>query len=96
VPKCTSACLAEAWAEQVHNARVPRGRRVRGLLLRIVLNRPIAIVVGAAVAFPAVMLLVNQYAWETGATDGLALLALATGIALMWGGVTGRQPDWID
>lgn len=75
---------------------MPRGRRVRGLLLRLVLNRPIAIGVGVLVAFPAVMLLLSEYSWETGATDGLALLALATGIALVWAGVTGRQPDWVD
>jgi hypothetical protein len=75
---------------------MPRGRRFRGLLLRVVLNRPIAIVIGAVIGSPAVMLLVNDYAWETGVTDGLALLGVATGIAFVWAGVSGRTPDWID
>ena len=73
-----------------------RGRRLRGLLLRLVLNRPLTIAVGAALASPAVMLLAADYPWETGATDGIALLALATGIALAWSGVTGRKPDWYE
>jgi hypothetical protein len=60
------------------------------------LNRPVAIATGAAISSPGVVLLVKDYAWETGATDGLALVALATGIALVWAGVTGRRPDWID
>lgn len=66
------------------------------MLLRLMLNRPFAIAVGAALASPGVVLLVDDYSWETGATDGFALVALATGIALVWAGVTGRRPDWID
>ena len=45
---------------------------------------------------PAVWLLSTGHAWESGVTDGLAYLALATGGALAWTGLTGRQPDWID
>jgi hypothetical protein len=60
------------------------------------LNRPVAIAAGAALASPAMLLLVNDYSWETGATDGLMLLALATGVALVWSGVTGRQADWYE
>lgn len=66
------------------------------MLLRLMLNRPFAIAVGAAIASPGVVLLVTEYSWETGATDGLGLVAFATGAALMWAGVTGRRPDWID
>jgi hypothetical protein len=29
-------------------------------------------------------------------TDGLALLAVATGAALVWTALTGVRPDWID
>ena len=65
-------------------------------MLRLVLNRPIAVAIGTAFASPAVMLLVNDYSWETGVTDGLALLALATGIAIAWAGITGRRQDWYD
>jgi hypothetical protein len=75
---------------------MPRARRLRGTLLRLMLNRPFAIAVGAALASPGVVLLVNDYSWETGATDGFALVVLATGIALAWAGVTGRRPDWRD
>lgn len=73
-----------------------RGRRFRGIVLRLVLNRPLAIVVGSAIASPAVMVLVNDYDWETGVTDGLVLLAAATGLAILWAGISGRTPDWID
>ncbi len=75
---------------------MPRARRLRGTLLRLVLNRPLAIAAGVALALPGVTLLVGDYAWETGATDGLALVAFATGIALVWAGVSGRRPDWLD
>jgi hypothetical protein len=75
---------------------MPRGRRVRGLLLRLVLNRRTAIAVGSIVALPGALLLAGDYAWESGISDGLALVALATGIALVWSGLSGRRPDWIE
>ena len=64
--------------------------------MRLILNRPVAIVVGAALVLPAVVLLVKDYAWESGVTDGVALVLIATGAAILWSGVSGRQPDWID
>jgi len=73
---------------------MPRPRRLRGILLRLVLNRPAAIATGAAIAAPGVVLLTHDYRWESGATDGLALLSVATGFALAWAGITGRQADW--
>ena len=72
------------------------GRRLRGHLLRLVRHRPLATGIGALVALPGVLLIANDYAWETGTTDGLALIALATGAAVMWSGLTGHQPDWYD
>lgn len=75
---------------------VARARRLRGLLLRLVLNRMLAVAVGAALAIPAGWLLITDHSWESGLTDGAALLGLTTGIALAWTGLTGRQPDWID
>lgn len=75
---------------------MPRARRLRGLLLRLMLNRPLAIACGALVALPGVLLLMGDYEWESGATEGLALVTLATGIALAWAGVTGRREDWIE
>ena len=71
-------------------------RRVRGLLIRLVLNRPVAIAAGAIIATPGVLLLIGDYWWESGVTDGVALLTLATGVALAWAGLSGRQPDWVD
>jgi hypothetical protein len=76
--------------------RVGQSRRLRGILLRLVLNRPLTMLVGVVVMAPAVWLLWTDAAWESGVTDGLALIALATGGALAWTGVTGRQADWID
>ena len=75
---------------------VARTRRLRGILLRFVLNRPLVVLVGLGLLAPAVWLLWTDQAWESGVTEGLALLALATGGALAWTGVAGRQPDWID
>jgi hypothetical protein len=73
---------------------MPRARRLRGILLRLVLNRSAAIAAGAAIAAPGVVLLARDYTWESGTTDGLALLSVATGFALAWAGIVGRQADW--
>jgi hypothetical protein len=78
------------------NAAVPRARRVRGVLLRLVLNRSAAVAAGAALAAPGTLLLLRDFPWESGATDGLGLVMLATGIALVWAGLTGRRPDWME
>jgi hypothetical protein len=69
-------------------------RRVRGLLLRVVLKRPLAVSLGCAIAAPGLLIVWRDYAWETGVTDGLALLALASGAALAYAGLSGRRPDW--
>jgi hypothetical protein len=70
-------------------------RRARGALLRLVRRRPLAILVGIALAAPAVWAeLFSSYdAWWM---EGLALVAGATGLALMWTGLTGTAPDWVD
>ena len=73
---------------------MPRSRRLRGLLLRFVLNRPLATSAGLAMATPGAVLLVRDFTWESGITDGIALLTLATGVAIAWAGLAGRQPDW--
>lgn len=78
------------------NPLMPRARRLRGLLLRLVLNRPLAVAIGAALVLPGAWVLFADYSWESGATDGLALVSLATGAAIAWTGVTGRQADWIE
>jgi hypothetical protein len=83
-------------ADACDNVAMTRARRLRGRLLRLVLNRPAALVVGVALAMPGALLMLRDYAWESGVTDGIALLTLATGIALAWAGVTGRRADWVD
>jgi hypothetical protein len=70
--------------------------RVRGVLLRLVLNRRVATALGVLVATPGLVLLGIDRSWESWLTDGLALVLLATGAALIAAGVAGRKPDWIE
>ncbi len=71
-------------------------RRVRGRVLRLVLNRPVAIGIGALMLAPGLWLFLTDQRWESGATDGLVLLLVASGAAFLWTGVTGRRGDWVD
>jgi hypothetical protein len=70
-------------------------RRARGVLLRVVRRRRLAILIGLAMAAPAVW-----FEWSGRGSawwmDGLSLVVGATGAALLWAGVTGSRPDWID
>ena len=70
-------------------------RRARGVLLRIVRRRRLVIAVGVTLVAPAAWL-----EWSGGSStwwiDGFGLIGLATGTALIWTGVTGGRPDWID
>ena len=70
-------------------------RRVRGVLLRLVRRRRLAIAVGVTLAAPAAWL---EFSGGTGVwwLNGLALVVGATGVALLWTGLTGTRPDWID
>jgi hypothetical protein len=70
-------------------------RRLRGLVLRLVRRRALAIGVGLALALPSAYVeFSGRYdAWWI---DGLALVVGATGLAIFWTGVTGAAPDWID
>ena len=70
-------------------------RRARGWLLRAVLKRTTAIALGTLFCAPALWLWWRDYRWETWFTDGLALVAGATGIAFILAGIGGRKPDWI-
>ena len=71
-------------------------KRARGWLLRLVLKRPVAIALGLALLAPSVWLLLQDFSWETPATDGLGLICGATGVAFLAAGIGGRRPDWID
>jgi len=70
-------------------------RRVRGALLRLVRRRLLVSAIGAALLAPAIWLELgaNDAAWWT---EGLGLIAGATGAALLWTGVAGLRPDWTD
>jgi hypothetical protein len=71
-------------------------KRARGWLLRLVLKRPVAIVLGLVLVAPSVWLLMEDLRWETPVTDGLGLIVGATGVAFLTAGIGGRRPDWID
>ncbi|MSO57021.1 MAG: hypothetical protein EXQ55_08915 [Acidobacteria bacterium] len=73
-----------------------QGKRLRGWLIRLVLNRTASIVLGSLLLGPSVWLVVKDLPWESAATDGLGLICGATGVALLSAGIGGRRPDWID
>ena len=70
-------------------------RRARGALLRFVRRRSFAIVAGAALLAAAAWL---EWSGRYGAwwVDGLSLVLGATGAAILWTGIAGVRPDWID
>jgi hypothetical protein len=70
-------------------------RRVRGAILRLVRRRALAIAVGLALVLPAAWVEFSGRfaAWWI---EGLALVIGATGLAILWTGLTGAAPDWID
>jgi hypothetical protein len=58
-------------------------------------RRPLAIALGCTLAAPAAWV---EFSGRYGAwwLDGLALVVGATGLAILWTGLTGAAPDWID
>jgi hypothetical protein len=70
-------------------------RRARGALLRFVRRRPFAIAAGTLLVAPAAWLELHGHdaAWWV---DGLSLVLGATGAAILWTGLSGARPDWID
>ena len=70
-------------------------RRARGALLRLVRRRPLAVAAGIVLAAPAAWL---EFSGRYGAwwLDGVSLILGATGAALIWAGITGVKPDWVD
>jgi hypothetical protein len=69
-------------------------RRARGALLRLLRRRALALGLGSALLVPALWLeLAGHEAWWV---DGLSLVVGATGAALLWTGLVGLRPDWID
>jgi hypothetical protein len=71
-------------------------RRARGALLRVVLQRRVSMALGAALLVLPLVLWIGDFRWENGITDGLSLIAAATGAALVLAGLGGRRGDWVE
>jgi hypothetical protein len=69
--------------------------RTRGVVLRLVRRRRLAIFVGAALAVPAAWVELSGR-FDSWWIEGLALIVGATGIAILWTGLTGIGPDWTE
>ena len=69
--------------------------RARGVLLRLVRRRRLAMAVGFALVLPAAWVEFSSR-YEAGWLQGLALVVGATGLAILWTGITGPNPDWVD
>jgi hypothetical protein len=69
--------------------------RTRGVILRLVRRRGPAMLVGAALVVPSAWIEFSGRfdAWWV---EGLALIGGATGLAILWTGLTGTSPDWTD
>jgi hypothetical protein len=78
-----------------HAPRKMLFKRARGALLRLVRRRVVAVVVGVAVAGPAAWLEFSAR-YDKWWIDGVSLILAATGLALIWSGIVGVTPDWID
>ena len=71
------------------------GRRVRGMLLRLVRHRGRSALFGILLVVPSVwveFIARGLPAWS----EGVALVCGGVGIALIWTAVTGVSPDWTD
>ena len=70
-------------------------RRARGVILRLARRRRLAVAVGTAMAAPGIWL---EWSGRSGVwwLNGLGLIAGATGIALIWTGISGPKPDWVE
>lgn len=71
-------------------------RRLRGFLLRLAFHRPTALAAGLACGGAAVWLAAIDAPWESWLSDGLGLVAGATGAALVLVALGGRRPDWVE
>jgi hypothetical protein len=68
---------------------------LRGAILRLARRRRLSVLLGLMLAVPAawVEFVARDVSWWL---QGLALVAGATAVALIWTGLTGTKPDWID
>lgn len=73
-----------------------RVRRLRGGVLRLTRSRPAGFAVGLGLLAPSLATAAADFPWENWLTDGLGLVGLATGAALIAVSLGGRRPDWIE
>lgn len=71
-------------------------RRWRGTLLRLAFDRAAALTLGLVCAGGAAWLAIIDASWESWVSDGLGLVAGATGVALIVVALGGRRPDWVE
>jgi hypothetical protein len=74
---------------------VVRSRRVRGALLRLVRRRGVSITIGLALVAPSAWIEFSGH-YSSWWIEGGALVTGATGLALLWTGLTGLSPDWVE
>jgi len=65
------------------------------MILRLVRQRALAILVGLALALPAAWVEFSGR-YDMWWAQGLALVLGASGLAILWTGLTGASPDWVD
>jgi hypothetical protein len=70
-----------------------RLRRARGLILRLVRRRVPAVLVGSILVAAAVWMETSRR-FDVWWLEGIALIAGATGAAILYTGLTGAVPDW--
>jgi hypothetical protein len=78
-----------------HDTMAPSLRRARGAVLRLVRRRTLSSVVGLLFLLPAAWLQFGGQ-FDRWWIEGASLVLGATGVALLWTGLTGPRPDWID
>jgi hypothetical protein len=69
-------------------------RRARGAILRLVRRRAFALSLGLVLLVPSAWVqLGGAGRWWA---EGLSLVLGATGVALIWAGLVGARPDWVE
>lgn len=66
------------------------------MLLRLARRRPLSVAIGVLLVAPAVWLQSAGGRFASWYLDGLSLVMGATGVALLWVGLAGLGPDWIE